>query len=196
MIPKFIIPFKPRNDDELDKTVLKHTKKHKNVIHGRKSLNTQMPKPFHRQTSDWDIFSKTPKAHMESLDDRLDEAVGYDAFKEATIQLMDSNQTVYRVVSRRTGEEVADFMLTPPGLKYKLISGVRYETLEHAKMVYRRILANPRLRDRWVKSRGDLNDIIAFERQLKNGEKKTSHTISDVRIPREFKMVMYKSIWR
>jgi len=189
-------PYKPKKDDKLDKTVLKHTKKHRNTIHGRRSLNSQMPEPFHRRTNDWDIFSKTPKAHMESLDDRLDEMAGYDAFKEATIQLMDSNQIIYRVVSRRTGEEVADFMLAPPGLKYKLISGVRYETLEHAKKIYKGILANPKLRDRWNKTRGDLNDIIAFERQLKNGEKKTSHTISDVRIPREFKMVTFRPAWR
>ena len=87
-------------------------------------------------------------------------------------------------------------MLSPPGLKYKLISGVLYETLEHAKKIYRGILAYPALRDRWQKSRGDLNDIIAFERQLKNGEKKTSHTISDVKIPREFKMVTFRPAWR
>ena len=186
-------PYKPKKDDVLDKTVLKHTKKHKNVIHGRKSLNSQLSEPFHRRTNDWDIFSKTPKAHMISLDNQLDEAVGYDAFQEATIQLMDSDKIIYRVISRRTGEEVADFMLSPPGLKYKLISGVRYETLTHAKKIYKGILSNPALRDRWAKTRGDLNDIIAFERQLKNGEKK-QHTIS--KIPREFKLVRFQPVWR
>lgn len=189
----FVNPFKPNPDDMLDKTVLKHTKKHKNVIHGRKSLNIQMSEPFHRPTRDWDIFSKTPKKHMTSLDNCLDEMAGYDAFQESTIPLLDSDRTVYRVVSRRTGEEVADFMLSPPGLKYKLISDIRYETLAHAKKIYKGILANPALRDRWVKSRSDLNDIIAFENQLKKGKEKTTQ-IS--RIPKEFKMVAFQPTWR
>ena len=164
-------------DELAEKTILKFTKKKKHIIHGAQALNKQLPPELRRPTYDYDLWAKKPRLAMDKLEDLLDKAYGFDAFYEEAIPLADNpNQMVYRVVSRIDGREVADFMKTPNEKNlYKVIGGIRWETLEHAKKAYKRILANPNLRHRWMKARDDLRRIEAFERQLKKGrvEEKT-----------------------
>ena len=177
--------------EELEPTILGHTKKRRNVVHGCKSVNKQLPPPFQRPTRDYDLWSRKPKEHAFELQALLDKKTGGDNFYDASIPLAGSGETVYRVISRLDGKEVADFMKIPGKTKglYKVIGGVRYETLEHAKQQYRLILNNPQLRHRHSKSVRDLERILAFERSLKKGE-----PVQNVQYP--FMMFQVKPQWR
>ena len=177
--------------EDLEPVILGQTKRRRNVVHGGKAIMKQLPPEFGRPTRDYDLWSRKPKEHAFELQALLDKKTGGDNFYDASIPLSGSNETVYRVVSRLDGKEVADFMKMPGKTKglYKVIGGVRYETLEHAKEVYRSILNNPELRHRHSKSARDLDRILAFERSLKKGE-----PIRNVQSP--FAMFQVKPQWR
>jgi len=156
---------------DIDNFILKTTKKKKFIVHGAKALNKNLPQNLQRPTKDWDLWAKNPQVAMDKLEDDLDKASGGDYYYEKTEPVIGKNENVYRVISRITGEVVADFMKTPNEKNlYRVISGIRWETLAHAKKVYLEILRNPQTRfDRKAKARGDLNRILAFERQLGKG---------------------------
>lgn len=180
---------RPKKDDKVDETIIKHTKKHSNTIHGAKAVNIHLPEELRRPTSDWDIWSNKPQQHQDSLEKDLDKMAGYDAFHKSEIELSGSAQgMVYRVVSNFDGKEVADFMKTPKGAKYKRVSGVRYETLEHAKKVYKEILNDPYMNyQRKQKTQRDLERILAFERKLGKGQ-----DIRESEVPTMFTLVRFK----
>ena len=175
--------------EELEPTILGHTKKRRNVVHGCKSVNKQVGPAFSRPTRDWDLWSRRPKEHAFELQGLLDKQTGGDNFYDSSIPLTGTNETVYRVISRLDGKEVADFMRMPSKTKglYKVIGGVRYETLDHAKRVYREILNNPQLRHRHGKTVRDLERILAFEKSLKKGEP------VEVRYPFMIQIKQYRS---
>jgi len=112
------------------------------------------------------------------MEDVLDQAAGRDLFYEVTIPLTGSTKKVYRVMSRVTGESVVDFMTLPTKKKkfYKLVSGIRWETLEHAKGVYKKILKDPKFNFRWNKAREDLRRIEAFQRSLERTNQQPNRT--------------------
>lgn len=143
-------------------------KKHKDIIHGRMALNKQLPPYLQRETFDYDLFSKTAKQHSEEFEHYLDKFFNYDKFGRRTINVISSKQKVYRVYEKETGEIVADFMSQPNHTNlYKVISGIRYETLSHAKRIYKNIIDNPHLTHRHAKARFDLWNIEQFERDIK-----------------------------
>ena len=175
-----------QENEQVNKTVLKESKRKRWIIHGARATNVFLPPQFQRPTRDWDLWSRRSLQDSKELKDELNKNCP-SCYCESSIPLEDSNQTVYRVVDCRTGHEVADFMCMPSKTKnlYKLIGGVRYETLEHAKLQYKEILNNPRLRHRHQKSLLDLQRIEAFERSLKKGE-----PIKKVEYP--FRMFQFK----
>ena len=73
---------------------------------------------------------------------------------------------------------------------YKVINGIRYETLEHAKQAYNKILSNPIYMHRWSKTKRDLRAIEEFEIKLKNKRK-----IRQSDIPSPFIMMSFKPMW-
>lgn len=186
-----MFPYDTKNKDIIDETIKKTTKKKKWIVHGAHAVNKQLPTEYHRPTRDWDLFSKTPKQSSIYLESEIEKAINEDAFEQSEIPLTNSNQMVYRIISKATGEEVADFMKTPSYKNlYKKISGIRWETLEHAKMTYRKILSNPVYQQRWDKARGDLQRIEAFESSLS----KKSKTIKKSEIPSPFIIIKIKPI--
>ena len=169
----------------IEETILKQAKKKKHIVHGCRAVNKQLPPEYHRRTRDWDFFSKTPKASSLALEKKIEEAIGYDKYNQDVLEALGTRENVYRIVSKDTGEEIADFMKTPNDKNlYVTISGIRWETLEHAKMAYRRILSNPIYQQRWGKARQDLHRIEAFEQRI---GKKQKIRKSDV--PEPFVMV-------
>jgi len=155
-------------DKKVEDTILKFTKRKKHIIHGARAINKHLPEHLQRPTYDYDLWAKKPRQAMDKLEDKLDEAYGGDYFYEETIPLADDPRVmVYRVISRIDGKEVADFIKTPKGKKlYKVIGGVRWETLNHAKKAYKKILSNPENMHRWAKAQDDLRRIERFEREL------------------------------
>ena len=171
----------------IDDFVLNTTKKKRYTVHGARALNKQLPPTLQRPTKDWDLWARNPQQAMDKMEDQLDVASGGDNYYEQVVPLIGSQagEMVYRVISRITGEPVVDFMKTPNHKNlYKIISGIRWETLEHAKLMYQKILSNPACMHRWAKARGDLRRIEAFERQL--GKEQSNIQINN--IPGMFKI--------
>ena len=167
---------------DIDKSILIHTKKRKWTVHGCRATNFWLPQNLQRPTQDWDLWSKNPAKAMDVLEDELDKEAGGDYFYEQTVPLIGSatGEKVYRVVSRLTGKEVADFMKLPKEKNlYKVVSGIRWETLNHAKKTYIKILQDPSLHHRWSKARTDLNRILAFERSLGKKEQVQINKLPD-----------------
>jgi len=139
------------------------------VIHGARALNKQLPPKYRRPTKDWDTWAKKPKVRMDKIEDRLDFLVKCDMFYEKQISVDETitgkKGKVYQVYSRLTGEPVVEYMKVPKGKGYyKVIGGIRWQTLDHAKMIYKSILQEQNKKHRWAKTRRDLNRIEAFER--------------------------------
>jgi len=140
------------------------------VMHGGKSLNKQLPSHLDRPSNDYDAWAKQPRQRMDQMEDTLDKAVGSDMFYEQETVLAGTNKKVYRVFSRITNDAVVDYIKAPNKKGYyKIIGGIRWETLEHAKKVYEKILKDPATSmQRKNKSRKDLNRILAFEGKLES----------------------------
>ena len=166
-------------DKKIENEILKFTKRKKHIIHGARALNKQLPEHLRRETYDYDLWAKKPREAMDKLEDALDNAYGGDYFYEDAIPLADNPKVmVYRVISRLDGREVADFIKTPKGKKlYKVIGGIRWETLANAKKAYKRILSNPENMHRWAKAQDDLARIEKFERELQRKKEINENTI-------------------
>jgi len=164
-----------QHDALVKSKVMKQAKSNKTflVIHGGKSLNKQLPQHLHRRSNDYDMWAKKPQERMDKMEDSLDKAVGADMFYEESIPMAGSNKRVYRVMSRITNDAVVDY-INAPNKKgyYKIMGGVKWETLDHAKKIYRKILNDPTTgKERKRKSQVDLNRILQFEGKLKQANK-------------------------
>lgn len=144
-----------------------HAKKNKQVITGSVALNKQLH--IKRKPSDIDIWTKRPSYHMDTMEDKLDEHCGCDMFSENVLPIAGKEgKYVYQVVMNAIGgQNVVDYSLLPRGVKTKVIAGVRYEKVEHAKKRLKKVLECPDCRHRWGKTRSDLKRIEAYERRMK-----------------------------
>ena len=180
-----------KSKQDINEIVESETKQKKWIVHGARAINKQLPPEYQRKTKDWDLFSRNPKQSSIYLEQKIEKAIGVDAFEQSQIPLTGSDEIVYRVVSKTTGEEVADFMKTPNHKNlYKVINGVRYETLAHAKQTYQKILDDPIYMHRWSKTQRDLNAIESFERKLDRQKE-----IRATDIPSPFVMISFKPMW-
>lgn len=153
-------------------TIKGFIRREKNIVHGRQALNKQLPKNLHRPTDDWDLWDRTPERDADKLQGFLDKKAGWDRYYKKSIPLTGSKQKVHRVIDRISESEVADYMKTPKRKKlYKKIGGIRYERLDHAKKVYKKILKDKELAFRHPKAQYDLYTIEQHEKKL-NGNKK------------------------
>jgi hypothetical protein len=195
IIPKFtsLSPFQSERYDKslVDKTIEDETRRKQWIVHGAKALNKQVTPEFQRRTKDWDLFSESPKQSSLHLERQIETAIQKDIFDQAEIPLTASSEIVYRIVLKSTGEEIVDFMKTPNHKNlYTVIGGIRYETLEHAKEMHEKVLANPIYSHRWDKARRDLNAIESFEKKLDKGQ-----PIRKGDIPSPFTIMKFKPMW-
>jgi len=155
--------FRANKESLVDSTILAFAKSRGHGIHGCKAVNAHVTPPFRRHTYDFDAWAKKPRQSMDKMEDHLDKLVGCDMFHEETMPLQGQpDKLVYRVVG--PDGEVVDYMLPPKGAKASRIKGIRYETLAHAKKVYRKLLVDPAVNaTRKRKSLRDLNRILAYE---------------------------------
>lgn len=152
----------------------------KTVIHGARALNYNMRSVPHlqRKTNDWDMWHKRPERAMDIMEDRLDQLAQCDLFYEDSSMSYKSSHTgesgkIYAVKSKLTGDSVVEFIRTPKYVNkksYNIIKGIRWESIENAKRVYKQILADPKQKTnykRLQKSKRDLRRITAFEKAMR-----------------------------
>lgn len=122
-------------------------KNNNDIIYGARAMNVQVSPGLQRQTFDYDIYSKKPRAHAEVLERRMDRIAGGDFFymKEAmhkgTFKVMDKGRDKRKGTLDDFG--IADF--TKPNRKIRTINvrGIRYANLSERKKDIKRSLSNP-----------------------------------------------------
>lgn len=156
----------------IEKAIIRRIKKKRYVVHGGKNLNAQLPKELYRPTEDYDLYGRNPQLEAFKMQEYLDRTIcgGNDCFTDTKTPLTGSKgEYVFRVVDRKTGRVVVDFMRSPNHLKYIIISKIRYEVLRDEKRRLMETLSDPAKSHRWSKSQIDLDRIEAFEKSLDLG---------------------------
>lgn len=169
-------------EKRISKIIVNTVKQKKWIIHGGHAIMTQLPKHLRRETEDYDIWSRGPQRSSTYLHGVLERREPGEQFSQTKMKIGGhKNLYVYRVIDRVSGKVVADFMSTPSGKNlYVVIKGVRYETLAHAKKKYKEILANPELRQRHSKAKGDLQRIEQFEFETSRSGTVRQSTLSNL----------------
>ena len=129
------------------------------IVYGARSLNAHFPTHLDKPTEDWDILSKTPKNAAYEAERKLDRAFGGDYFetKEA------AHPGTWKIKSKVTKRGVADFTKQEKKVKYKIIGGIRYATLDNAKQNIKKSLADPKSYFRHDKDKEARQRINIFE---------------------------------
>ena len=145
--------------------IITEARKRRQIIHGARAMNKQLPLGFQRPTQDYDIFTKKPKQTANRIQSILDQEVagGRDEFftKPAI------HPGTYKVV--HVGEDmkkdtedditVVDYTEMPTAMPTIRVNGLRYETLKHIKEHRKQTLKDPEARFRHEKDREDLERI-------------------------------------
>lgn len=149
-------------------TVADYVRGKKQIVHGARAMNVQVPQHLRRHTDDWDIYSKQARKNADRIEDELDEIVGCDMFYVKVIDVADADQLMYRVVSRADNQGVIDYMAPKTGEypPYIVVKDVKYETLKSLKKKAIRNLRDPRLTHRHRKAREDLARIKQALREM------------------------------
>lgn len=126
-------------------------------IYGARALNANINPLARRYTSDFDLWSPTPKTHAQELAEHLG-----PSYHVKRVQLP-TKKFVYRIY-HQSGQLTADITRSPPKSSYYTKQGTQYQTLLNQKQRLEQILRDPSKRYRHYKAQRDLQKI---EYQLK-----------------------------
>lgn len=144
----------------VNKEIVKNIIRNKQIVHGAKAINAQVPFPSKRPTKDYDVFVKNPKKEAEKLDKILDKLRNgnYHYIKKAlhpgTIKLRDVGPDLK--INTEDDFTLVDFSPKPRRLKTKKINNILYSSLEEIKKTKIRTLNDPKLKFRHEKAKIDL----------------------------------------
>lgn len=130
------------------------------VVYGGKAVNIQLPDYLRGATKDWDIYCHDAEQTAYKLEKRLDQAFGGDYFRVQPAK----HEGTFKVVSKVTGNAVADISIPSKTISYHTIEGIRYATLDEQVTNIKRILTEPESRFRWPKDREVLQRIELFRK--------------------------------
>jgi hypothetical protein len=101
------------------------------IIHGERAVQARLPYPLHRETVDYDLYSKTPRKSAKMLEKELEAELEADYFKVKKGR----HEGTWKVKSKVDEENYADF--TRPSsrtkLDYDVIEGKKYLKLKLIK---------------------------------------------------------------
>lgn len=157
-----------KNKEVIRKVILNRVDNNE-IIHGQSAVNKQIPKHLHRTTTDYDIFSTTPKKDAREAERALDRRFGFNAFETIPGQ----HKGTYKVKSRVDGETYADYTKPEKTIPSKKIGGKRYATLGYFKRHITKTLKDPEASFRHIKDRDTLNRILLAEQKPKKKKKLT-----------------------
>lgn len=140
--------------------IFKQSRQDGTVLYGRHALNMIMGKGFHRETYDFDVYSKTPKEHAVEIEQSIDRGTNSNlAYVKQTHYMKGGKQMpLYRVKIRPYDSNEADFNKMPKGIKFIKKKGVRLETLGRAKKKYEGMIKRGETH-RMPNAIFDLNDV-------------------------------------
>lgn len=128
----------------------------KEIIHGSKALDKQVPKQYRTyKYQDYDVFSKKPLVSAKETERFLEKQLGGDYYKVKAGR----HEGTYKVVSKVTGQTIADFTYPPQKIKYKIIRGKKYRTLQDLKKHAQQTIRSKTATHRVNKDRDMINRI-------------------------------------
>ena len=85
--------------------IILQTIKNKEIIYGEQAVKVRVPKHLQRETTDYDVYSRTPKKDAIEAEKKLDKGFGGDYFYVEPAE----HEGTYKVRSRINGKGYADF---------------------------------------------------------------------------------------
>ena len=164
------LPWDFLNQWKVKGIVLGTAKKQKHIVYGRQAMNVQLPGFLKAYTKDYDIYSKNPKKSANVMQARLDREVacGEDVFFMKAAQHKGTYRVMNKGPDRRKNTEddyeVVDYTKSSQRVPYRVIDGVRYESLGSIERGKKKILKDPESSYRHEKDRGDLQRIVIARR--------------------------------
>lgn len=139
--------------------VIKRNIKRNAIVYGAKAVNANLPSYLRKHTEDWDIYSSKPEEKAKQIEQSLDKHFKGNFFEVKPAL----HEGTYKVISRVTGEGVADITLNKSKIKYKNIKGIKYATLDEQVKNIKKSLANEDAKFRHKKDKETLQRIQIFE---------------------------------
>jgi len=147
--------------------VIRSVRKHKDVMHGGRSVNMLLPKKYFRHSKDFDVYSKTPKPRAKEIEDYIDKRCGCDMAYVNSMAVPNVSGTedelmsadIHRVVTRLSSDAEVDYMTLPPKLPTTYHRGIKHEELTEALRKAKKGLIQPM---RMAKASKDVNRITAY----------------------------------
>ena len=149
----------------IDKIILNLVRKKKQMIYGARSIQAQNPL-FARDTNDYDIFDKQPKASAKLLQKLLDKNVGFDYYYMKPAEHKGTWKVKGRGIDLKTNteddESIADYTKLDKKWKYKIINGIKYRILKEELKRKIATIKDPEFKFRHEKDRDDIKRIKGF----------------------------------
>jgi len=140
--------------------VVRRTIGNKEIIYGARALNKRFPPHLDRHTTDFDVFSPTPKKDAIQTEKALDKHFGGDYFEVKPAQ----HPGTFKVVSKINEEGYADYTKPEEKIPSEKIGGKRYVKLSYVKQHIKKTLKDPEAKYRHAKDRDALNRIQIYEK--------------------------------
>lgn len=150
-----------------DQPILKQTKRRKNIIYGAQSIKAQTGF-FARPTTDYDIYSKTPRRDAFEIQRTLDRKSRANQFYATPSKKHPGTWKVYSKGADHTARTrddvgVADYTKPKREIKYVTLQGVRYARLSESVRDKQAALKDKEFSFRHEKDREDIERIRAFQ---------------------------------
>ena len=148
-----------------DNVIESQVRKDKNIIYGARSIKKRLGW-FGRETSDYDIYSNSPKRSALKLDRTLDKGSKSNSFyttpalHKGTYKVM--NVDFDRIKGTSDDYGIADFTKPKGRIKTTTIQGIKYDMLSEERKNKLKSLKDKKMAFRHEKDRNDLNRINIF----------------------------------
>ena len=146
---------------QIPSIILSRTQKHE-IIHGQQAVNAQISHHLHKQTTDYDIFTRTPKKDARETERALDKRFGFDAFKVEE----GKHSGTWKVKSKVNGETYADYTKPEKKIKTSNKFGKTYASLDYFKKHIKKTLRDPEAKFRHPKDKDTYNRIRIHENKF------------------------------
>jgi len=156
-----------KHKKKIARVVLSKTGK-KEVIYGARALNKRFPPFLDKHTTDFDIFSPTPKKDAMETERALDKSFGGDYFKVEAAK----HPGTYKVKSKINKEGYVDYTKPDEEIPSDKIGKHRYVKLDYVKKHIKKTLKDPEAKFRHDKDKDALNRIEVYEKLKKARAKK------------------------
>ena len=116
-----------RTNQDVVNAILNMAQKERQIVHGARATNVQLPPHLRRQTKDYDVYTKNPESAANRLAEKLNKQFG-NGFKVVA----GAHKGTFKVKDK-SGETVVDYTQVTKRPSSKVVLGVQYASKGYAK---------------------------------------------------------------